>query len=228
MATLDQLILSPFLFHRAARREGLYDIDEVQGFARRKRDDLLLELLRKTAIAAQVEVSAAEIRQFYDDHPETFTHETATWAEELLLPSAAEARRLRDAIANDGALFEDLVGQSLRPDAVENKARFHFHPRDRAVYPKLLPAILAAAKGEVMGPVEVEGGYSVFRVLHEEEEGVQPFEQVQRRARALLLRKREEASLQVFLQELRQKYAAQIHIDLDALEAALPDSLIQG
>ena len=71
-------------------------------------------------------------------------------------------------------------------------------------------------------------GYSIFRVQGRNPGRVEPYEQVQHRARALLRRERENAAFTRFVQDLRQRYQSRVEIDERALRAALPDSLVQG
>ena len=166
------------------------------------------------------------MRRYYDSHPEVFSHEPAIWVEELLLPNADEAKEKR-ALLEGGTPFADLAGESLRSDAIEKANRFHFHPLEKAVYPKLMAAVEDAPEGELVGPVAVEGGFSLFRVLDHEEASIEPYEQVRQRAAALLRREREHWRLQNLLEKLREKYAAQIKIDETRLREAVPDSLLR-
>ena len=125
-----------------------------------------------------------------------------------------------------GAKFEELAERSLREGAVQQKARFHFHPQEKAVYPKLVPALMAAQAGQITGPVEAEGGYSVFRLLGREKEQLESFETAGRRARALLLRQRENQGMEDLLTRLRAEYSLQVEIDESELRKALPDELL--
>ena len=111
----------------------------------------------------------------------------------------------------------------------ENEARLHLHPLEKALYPKLFPAIeqYIAASG-LVGPLEVQGGYSVFRSLGYEEGGIEPYEAVRQRASALVRRNRENQELEALLERLREKYAAQTRIYESRLAEALPDNLLQG
>ena len=96
----------------------------------------------------------------------------------------------------------------------------HFHPQDKSVYPLLVPAILEAEPGGLVGPLQVEGGYSVFRVESRDAAGIEPYDSVQRRARAMLWRQRENQSLERLIESLRDKYAASITIHEDRLVKA--------
>jgi len=225
-AVLNRLVLRPLLQRRAAREQGLYDDPEVQRLAKRAYQDALLNAVR-TRFAAIELLSDAEVWSFYDSHPDLFYHEESVEVEELLASSPAEAQWLSDQLAA-GASFAELADRSVRAQAIQSQARFHFHPRDEKLYPRLVPAIYAAEPGQLVGPIRVRDGYSVFRVQGRNPGRVEPYEQVQRRARALLRRERENAAFTRFVKDLRQRYQSRVEIDERALEAALPDSLVQG
>ena len=151
----------------------------------------------------------------------------SAWVEELLFRTEAVAREVRQQLL-DGGAFQDFVERSQRENALKKGGRYHFHARDKARFPRLVPAVMEAPVGQIVGPLEVEGGYSVFRVLRWDPEGIQPYEAAQARARILLRREREARGLAMFVQSLRQKYAAQIKVHDAHLQTALPDSLVQG
>ncbi len=224
-STLKRIVLNPFLIKEAARRAGYYQKPAIQRLKKTKEEEALLNGLKET-ITRGIDISDADVRRYYDSHPEIFSHEPALWVEELLLPSADEAQE-KSALLEGGTPFADLAGKSLRSDAIEKANRFHFHPLEKAVYPKLMAAVEDAPEGELVGPVAVEGGFSLFRVLDHEDASIEPYEQVRRRAAALLRLEREHWHLQALLKKLREKYAAQIKIDEARLREAVPDSLLR-
>ena len=224
-STLKRIVLNPLLIKEAARRAGYYQKPAIQQLKKTKEEEALLDGLKET-ITQDLDISEEDVRRYYDSHPDIFSHEPAVWVEELLLPSADEAKKKR-ALLEGGTPFADLAGESLRSDAIEKANRFHFHPLEKAVYPKLMAAIEDAPEGELIGPVAVEGGFSLFRVLNHEDASIEPYERVQKRAAALLRREREHGHLQALLDKLREKYAAQIKIDEARLREAVPDSLLR-
>jgi len=225
-STLEGTVLNPFLVKAAAGRAGDYEKPAILQLRKTKEEEVLLNGLKEAAIIRKLDISEEDVRRYYDSHPKVFSHEPAVWVEELLLPSADEARTKRKLLA-DGTPFADLAGESLRSDAVKKANRYHFHPLEKAIYPKLIAAVMDAPEGQLIGPVAVEGGFSLFRVLNHEETFIEPYEQVQRRALALLRREREQQSLQVLLDKLREKYTGQIRIDENRLRKAVPDNLLQ-
>ena len=224
-STLKRIVLNPFLIKEAARRAGYYQKPAIQQLKEIKEKEALLDGLKET-ITRELDISEEDVRRYYDTHPEIFSHDPAVWVEELLLPSADEAKEKR-ALLEGGTSFADLADESLRSDAIAKTNRFHFHPLEKAVYPKLMAAIEDAPEGELIGPIAVEGGFSLFRVLDHEDASIEPYEQVRRRATALLRREQEHWRLQALLEKLREKYAAQIKIDEALLREAVPDSLLR-
>ena len=223
-AALQRSVLRPHLFAHAAIEQEVIDRAAMMRQSQRHAADMVLEALRRQETDV-VDVSDTEVSQFYADHPEKFVHERSVWAEELLLATAAEAQRARRQI-EEGADFAEFVSQSLRADAEKRGARHHYHPRDVALYPRLVPALFEAESGVLTGPIEVDGGWSLFRLAHEDEGGIEPFDSARRRARALLLRQRQQDALGSFLRQLRDKYRDRVEIDEDLLIEALPDEVL--
>ena len=225
-ATFNGAVLRPYLIRRAAREAGYYDRPDVAEYRERVRVNALAGRLRALAME-EIELSEADIHAYYAAHPGMFRIEPYTSVEELLLPTMAEAAGCREKLL-DGEPFVNLVSRSTRSDAVENEGQYHFHPRDALVYPLLMAAIDRAPAGEWTGPVQVEEGYSVFRVSERIPEGVKPYERARNKARQLLLREREAKELDRLVNSLREKYKAEVVVHEENLRGALPDSLLAG
>ena len=222
---LNRYFLEAHLIQEAARKDGFYQTPEMQKFVERTANTKLLEIVRKSVIADLIDLSEEDVRHYYDTHLETFRHSEAVWIEEVLLPTQADALQVKDQI-EAGAPFDQFVDKSLRADAQKYNGRYHFHMLGKARYPVLVPAVFQGQQGQLEGPLQVEGGYSVFRVLEREESSIEPFEAVQQRARALVRLERETQALNAFLVQLREKYAGQIKIYSERLKEAVPDSLL--
>ncbi|HJP32863.1 MAG TPA: peptidyl-prolyl cis-trans isomerase [Candidatus Latescibacteria bacterium] len=226
-ATVRNFSLIPFLVLQGARDAGYFDLPEITRLQRHKHEEVLLATLRRTVAAQRITIEETDVRRFFDDHPQLFQHDPAAWVEELLLPTTEEAGRLK-AKLESGAAVADFLERSLRSDAIAHHGRFHFHLQDTLRYPTLVTRVMEAIPGAWTGPVPVEGGFSVFRVAEHEESSLKAFEDARQRARALLHRELDAGVLKEFLDELRQKYAAQVTVYLDRLPAAAPDTLLQG
>lgn len=223
--TLNRYFLEPHLIQEAARESGFYQMPEIQKFVERTTNEKLLETVRKSVIADLVDLSEEDVRHYYDTHLEAFRHSEAIWVEEVLLPTQTDALQVKAQI-EAGAPFDQFVDKSLRADAKKYNGRYHFHMLGKARYPVLVPAVFQAQQGQLEGPLQVKGGYSVFRVLEREESSIEPFETAQRQAWALVRLERETQALNAFLVQLREQYADQIKIYPDRLKEAVPDSLL--
>ena len=223
---VNSAVLRPFLMLRAAHEKGYSSTAEIVKLRRRNRFNVLAGRLRELEMA-KTELSEQEIRSYYGEHPKMFRIEPSVTVEEILLATRTEAEAAKDRLAS-GEPFASLIAASRRPDAKRNDGEYHFHPQDEKVYPKLLAAIGTAAEGEWTGPVEVEHGFSVFRVTERVAERIQPYERVQQRARGLLMREREASTTNELIKALRDKFRAQVVVHERNLREALPDSLISG
>ena len=224
-ASLDYYFLTSYLIRHATRKSGLNETPEIQQFKALVTEDALLETLRKTVVADMINISEEEVRHYYETHLEVFRQSEAIWVEELLLSTQEEALEIKSKIEK-GSAFEQFVARSVREDALKRNAKFHFHSLSKSLYPALTAAVFKAPQGELKGPLEVKGGYSVFRVLEREESSIQPPEVAWRQAGALLHHERENEALANLLVELRGKYASQTKIYPENLKAAVPDSLL--
>jgi parvulin-like peptidyl-prolyl isomerase len=226
-ATVRNFALIPFLVLQGASDAGYDELPEIVRLRRKKREEVLLETLRATVAAQRITIEEADVRRFYDDHPQFFQHEPAAWVEELLLPNSEQASRLKQEL-EAGAPVTDYLDRSLRSDAVAHDGRFHFHLQDTLRYPTLVSRVMEASPGAWTGPVAVDGGYSVSRVAEHEKSAPESFEDASQRARALLYRELDGQILEEFLAELRNKYASRVTVYLDRLAKAAPDTLLQG
>ncbi len=225
VSTLEVAVLRPALFDAAARQAGLYDRPEVREFEEKTAKKALLEMIRKSVAPERVGLSEEQVKQYYDSNPEFFMTEFSAYIKEVLLLTKDEALEVHRRLAA-GEPWEDFTISSLREGARESTGRFHFHYRQSALYPRLLSAIMAAPEGEIVGPIEVKGGWSVFKVLSVEPRTVQPYGTAKRQATATLLVEKAKEGMEALLAQLRDKYAAEVRVYESRLAEALPDSLL--
>ena len=218
-------VLWPALLRKAAREAGIYDRPEVLEVAKSSEEEILLETLKEVAVMSAISVSKDEAKQYYENHPELFRREGNTWIEEVLLPTEAEALQVCQELEG-GKSFNEFTHRSLRRGAQGQLGQFHFHPLERSHYPRLVPAIMTAPAEKIVGPVEVNGGWSVFRLLRRESETIEPYVSAQRQVYGLLRAEQEGQRLEVLLNQLREKYTAEVKIHETRLVSALPDSLL--
>ena len=147
---------------------------------------------------------------------------------EVLVETEEEAQDLLATLERGDATLLGLAQEhTIRTESQEEPGKVHLHGRDRYVNPQFYEAVQAAEIGELVGPVQVKGGYSLFKVLHREEGELPPFSRMARRARSLLRQQKEDRIFAELVDELLEKYQDRITIYQDELAVALPDTLLQ-
>ncbi len=217
----EDSVVPDAMFLEAALRAGIDKEEDIAAWLDNQRQDLILTELRAKALErGNLEPSEEEVRAYYDSHPDDFKNPEQIELQEILVETEEEARQLMEQI-QQGASLDELAGiHSIRPEEQRHeKGRIHFYDFQKARYGDLVEAAQEAPTGELTGPVAVEGGYSIFKVLSKEREK-QTFEKVKRRVRATIRWQRKQKLFEQYLEELRQKYASQVKIWEDNLKTA--------
>jgi parvulin-like peptidyl-prolyl isomerase len=206
-----QVVIPEELALHDARRLGIdgpIRDDVMEQYDRR----LVEELLRRT-VKRGITVTYEEAERYYADHPELFTANEYVHLREILVGTRDEAEAIRQ-LVDEGADMALLASRhTRREEARQDSGRFHLHLRQAPLYGGLAEAAREAQVGELTGPVEVEGGYSVFRVL-ESFGGPASFtdRRVQFAAKNIVQRIKEIAAFDAYVEELRRRYQGRVRV----------------
>ncbi|MCC7265446.1 MAG: peptidyl-prolyl cis-trans isomerase [Candidatus Latescibacteria bacterium] len=207
------------LFMKAAQQEGVDRDVELTEWLARKKADLLVTQLRVEVLAAKVSISEEELQAYFAQHPEKFRKLEQTQIQEVLVATAAEAAVVVRRV-NQGESLGELAKQlSIRPpDQRDAEGRLTLYlTYSRALHLDLIKAAAEVEPGELVGPVETHGGFSVFRVLSRRGEQ-ETFAEARQRVQATVNWIKKQQVFEAFLAELRQKYAAQVQVREDHLQ----------
>ena len=221
-------VMEPAILLEAATRAGISQRLEERNWLAQKRREFMVRQVRRNRVLNQVVVSEEEAREFYQAREDLFRKSDEFDLIEVLVDTEEEAITLRTKIENEGQSLIDLAQQhTIRTGSQEEPGKVHLHGHDRYVKPQLYEAVQQAELGDLTGPVQVKGGYSLFQVLHREEGELPPFSRSEKRARARVQRQKEERLFEELVDKLMGKYQDRIAVYGDELEAALPDTLMQ-
>ena len=200
-------IVADELLLKAARSEGYAEHTEVESWLAQKRMEQLVVQLRVQVIGERVSITEEDVRREYETKPDRYRRSVQIEIREVLLESETEANMLAKKV-RAGESIEKFVEMTQRPldeRNVEGRMTLTLADATRG-FGRLATAAYNAGKGELVGPVHVPGGYSVFEVLSRTSEPA-TFEESELRARATarFLRKRE--AFKQYLKELRRKYS---------------------
>ena len=217
---VEQYIVPDLMIQEAAVRQG---IDREEGVARWLEEQgrqLLVRVLRSKVLTERVTITEDDLRQYYEANAERFLHPEQTQVQEILVRTEIEALRLKGMI-EDGAAFGDLAKRhSLRSLEVrDDEGRFHVHRYESPQFGGFVEAAVEAEIGELTGPVEVQEGYSIFKVLSRERVR-ETFAEAEMRVRSQLRRQRHRDAFNEYMEELRRRYESEVSIHEDRLEAA--------
>lgn len=166
------------------------------------------------------EPGEAEVRAYYEKHPDKFTEPEQVRLAMILLavdPSShisvwdladQEAQKLLDRVTA-GEKFEDLAQlHSGDPSADEGGDLGYLH---RGMLPEAITQTLDELKlGDVSKPVRILEGVAIFKLIDRKETVHHAFERVRVRASELYSRERAEQTWQEYLDNLSKRYKVEI------------------
>ena len=195
----------------AAKSAGYLDSEEMRLWKQRKAEQLLIMALRRTEISERVVIEDEAIAQYYEDHREHFRIPVEIYIEEILVDDFDRAKELRQRL-EQGETIADLAHLSTRYGAPANRGKVHLHSYEKSLYGELIRYATEAGLGELVGPVAVKGGYSIFRVNDRTGGQMRSLEYEHERIRAILRLIETEQRFNQLVDQLREEYADQVHI----------------
>ena len=228
VAAAESTVMQSAILLEAAKRAGIPERLEEQNWLEQTRWEFMVRQVRREEVADKVVVTEEEAREFYRAHEDLFRKSDQFDLIEVLVETQEKARVLLTELERGDETLIDLAREhTIRTGSQEEPGQVHLHGRDRYVNPQLYEAVQEAEIGEIVGPVQVKGGYSLFKVLRRIKGELPPFSKVARRAHSLLRRQKEDRLFEELVADLLAKYQDRITVYQDELAAALPDTLIQ-
>ncbi len=216
----EQYIVPDMMIQEAAVHQGIDREEEVARWLEEQGKQLLVRVLRSKVLTERVTIAEDDLRQYYEANAERFLHPEQTEVQEILVRTEIEALWLKGMI-EDGAAFGDLARRhSVRSLEVrDDEGRFHVHRYESPQFGGFVEAAVEAEIGELTGPVKVQEGYSIFKVLSRERKR-ETFAEAEMRVRSQLRRQRHRNAFNEYMEELRSRYESEVSTHEDRLEAA--------
>ena len=207
VALLQSIFIPERLFLQEAKALGLDQDSELLDFLSRKREELLISLLRQREVDQHTTASDEEAQVFFDAHPEKFTSPETIVVTEILVPSDSLAYRLKRELQEGADATQLAVQHTMREEALHHSGNLRLNVYTQAFYPSIYEAAQHLEVGEVGGPVPTGEGYSVFRVIDRGREKEPYNADTQRRARAYVKIDKAKRGYVHYVRSLRQKYS---------------------
>lgn len=212
-ATLEKLTENEILA-QAAKRRGF---KTPLGGASARQD--LARLYLASEIAKLPPLKDSEIRGFYKNHGEKFYIPPSTQVREIFLPYQGGKKKM-DKKDPAYVLGKDLTARISEGESLEALARTHVtevHQERAQVHifsggvmePADEQRVLRLEPGEILGPIHVEGGYSVFEGVAQIRGRLIPFFQAQEKIKTYLESRRTEEIRRQLVDKLRKEISVQ-------------------
>jgi peptidyl-prolyl cis-trans isomerase C len=187
-------------------------------------------------IAGKTDVSDAEVKAFYDEHPESFKQPEMVRASHILImvpqdakpEVVAEKKKLIDAAAARVAKGEDFnkVASEVSedPSAKQNGGDLNFFAKGQMV-PEFSDAAFKLEKGKVSDPVKTQYGFHIIKVTDKKDAKTVTFDEAKEKITGYLKEQKKRAAVNELIASVREK--ADVKVNLPALEKPAPDKALQ-
>lgn len=195
--------------HVLAERARNAGLDRTPGFAQtlqKALDRWVYDYIKQQALA-QLRLPEDTLQAYYTAHQEYFRLPARRAVWEILVPTEAEAYRLRAAL--DTADFSDLARRySKRPGAATTGGYLGYVTQEQLG--KVGAQVFAAQEGEVLGPLHIPAGYVLLKVGGWRPEQPMTFEEARPQIEALLRPEFARQHWQHYLEQVLARYADKV------------------
>jgi peptidyl-prolyl cis-trans isomerase C len=191
-----------------AYKQGLDESGEIQRLIEQQQGKFLLDQLYKQEIANQVEVSEADLQNWYENMGEEIH------ARHILVASLEDAQAVRTEL-DGGADFAALaMERSKDPSAAQNAGDLSWF-RWGTMVPAFQEVAFGLSENEISEPVQTDFGFHVIQLLGRRQVDRQPFDQAKATIEQTIRQQKTQIRLREFLVAVREK--AELRLDMDML-----------
>ncbi|MBD3257556.1 hypothetical protein GF377_03910 [candidate division GN15 bacterium] len=200
---LDSMIVTRLLVNEAYDM-GLDDLTDVNRVITANLDRFLLDALYETEITDKVEVTEAEIKEFYDNQKYQIR------ASHILVETEEEAKAILEEL-KAGADFDELAyNRSMDPSAKRNRGDLGYFTWGSLVE-EFERAAFSMESGEVSPPVKSPYGYHIIKVIDRQESGYdEAYGTAKRKIEQQIMNRRRYRLTNEFFESMREKYPIEV------------------
>jgi parvulin-like peptidyl-prolyl isomerase len=196
--------------------ELLYEQAQRQGLTEDKKEAFLADMAMKRSFVRvmvnskfkNVEVTDEEVRDYYEKNKfEDLQHRPAIFSISHIRVATLKEAENTLKFVKGGEDFNELAKKvSIAEDAQRGgKYKGAAKAVEQRYGKEFLEALEKAQTGQVIGPVQVEGGFEIARMEQYTEASARPFERAKGRIKTNLLKERRKAAFDNFINELKEK-----------------------
>ncbi len=199
------------LLEKVASEIGIEKTPEYKERYKRALEQEMVRAYKDKFVYANIQVTTDEIKQYYDTHQDEFKVEPRVQVKEIQVATKDEALKLLKQAKKGN--FEALADKyTLRTYTKGRGGDLGLFPRAR--FPELFDAAQKMKEGEVGGPVEMGGRYSIIKVVKKEPESIKTFEEVQRMIENKIRMEKRKAAEQAWLEDAKKRIKIKVYDDV--------------
>jgi peptidyl-prolyl cis-trans isomerase C len=173
---LDEIIKEELLYQEA-KNSGIDKNKEFEDKLEEFKRMTLVSTLLKSEVEEKSEITDTEVRDFYEEHKETFKLGEEVNAKHILVDTQEEAEDILKKILKDED-FDELAKNFSKDHTTAVKGGdLGFFGRGRMV-PEFENIAFSLKPGEVSDPVKTQFGYHIIKVIEKKEGKQREFEEV--------------------------------------------------
>ena len=160
-----------------------------------------------TGVMEKVTVDDAQVKAYYDAHPEQFQRGSQVKAGHILVDSEEEARKIAGEIA-EGKAFSDAAREYSTCPSKEKGGDLGYFGKGQMA-PEFEKAAFEAQAGQLVGPVKTQFGYHLIWVEDKKKEEAIEFSDIKGQLKEKLLQQKKQEAYLKAVKELEAKYGVE-------------------
>jgi foldase protein PrsA len=213
---IEGKLINEFLVAKA-KALGLDKLEGVAQKVREQREELMVKELN-TQIENSIQITEQEVQTYFEEHPAEFILPEQVNIQEVMVKEKDMAENLLKRMkrgADIAALAEEY---SERQWAKKKGGEFGFFTENQ--YGPLGTEAFQLKVGQFGGPVAVQGGYSVFKVIDRQQSRSQTYDEAKPVIERKLELERKEAAFEEFVASLKEKTPVNINVQVLTMNVA--------
>ena len=177
-------------------------------------EDLMIERLLAREVNRNVVVSSAEVRKYYQAHPQEFEKPDQVRVRQIVVDSEDEAKKALARVQTPGTDFGEVAREkSTAPEAASGGDLGYFAMGDM---PAEFNVVFGLPKNGISGIVKSPYGYHIFKLVEKRSAGKISLEEASKQITEKLRREKEDKRYKQWLTQLRAR--TKFEVNYKALE----------
>ena len=197
---LEQLINRALLL-ASAKRELVEMDPEFKAQLAAVKDELLTKFEINRALK-NVKVTEAEVKEYFDTHPEQFDRGETVNASHILVDSEEKAKEIKAELASGALTFEEAAKRYSTCPSKDNGGNLGEFGKGQMVK-EFEDAAFSLDSGKISDPVKTQFGYHIIKVLSKSESSALTFDEVKEQLTEQLLSEKQQKAYTSKINQLK-------------------------